>query len=130
MNCPKCKVELEIFVGGESEFYVCPLCLSVLLEQASSAKGLKHFCKKELLSSAFSTLAEPSAFDIAEPMLKNQDNLACPKCRAIMKADTIGRLKFFANKCPKCSSIRITAMQAPLLCGGQERPGRYVQAGD
>jgi Zn-finger nucleic acid-binding protein len=63
MNCPHCKVELEIFVQGNLELYVCPVCFSALMEQDSSGKVLKHFCKKELLSRILSTIAAPSLFE-------------------------------------------------------------------
>jgi membrane associated rhomboid family serine protease/Zn-finger nucleic acid-binding protein len=116
MKCPHCQVELEIFIQGNSELYVCPVCLSVLLEQDATGKTLKHFCKRELLTRILSTIADLSLFEDTKQMLKPRTNLACPKCKTITKADDLdGRLKFLVNRCPKCGAIWLEAMQVPLV---------------
>jgi membrane associated rhomboid family serine protease/Zn finger protein HypA/HybF involved in hydrogenase expression len=116
MNCPNCKVEFEIFAQGNLELYVCPVCLSVLMEQDSTGKVLKHFCRKELLSHILSTIADPSLFEDAKQMLKPRTNLACPKCKTLTKtSDLDGRLKFLVNRCPQCGAIWLETMQVPLV---------------
>jgi len=69
MECPKCKSELEIFSRGDKDIYVCPLCLSVLLEDIQSVKILKYFCKKELLANIISNILDDSLFADTKEML-------------------------------------------------------------
>ncbi|MFA5238202.1 MAG: rhomboid family intramembrane serine protease [Phycisphaerae bacterium] len=86
------------------------------MEQDSAGKVLKHFCKKELISHILLTIADPSLFEDAKKMLKPPTNLACPKCKAIMKTNDLnGRLKFLVNGCPKCGAIWLEKTQVPLV---------------
>lgn len=116
MNCPECGNELEILSRNGKEIYVCPACLSGLMQDESSAKVLKYFCTQEIMDKLISAILDDSLFDNAKTMLLAKKDLACPKCKSYMRHYDFNRkIRFYVNKCITCGAIWLNPMQMPLL---------------
>ena len=115
MNCPSCKVPLEIFFKDGKQIRICPVCFSALIADVSQINILKKYTTQELLSHLLSALVNDSIYD-KKKFFQAKKDLACPACGSYMRAYNFNnKTKFNVNKCISCESIWLEKLQIPLI---------------